>query len=242
MFLQLLVLGLPIIPGSINHYLQAKVKQYIINPIMNFLYIIFIETAKWIATAFYLAIWSIGYFIFTVLQTLISDFTWGIKRFWWYTPWLGYFIKQFVYCIYVVISTVAWWTLQDIYWLVTCICAPFIWLYTTGIWLYTSGTYMWAAIYKFIVDNLQTAAIYVWEDIVLLFTIMWFVFKLAILAVFSGLTIYLAVIIYRFFSRCDFTLQYKYYFGPTPPPGRNQEQGVLTIAPIMLDPKGRARV
>ena len=51
-------------------------------------------------------------------------------------------------------------------------------------------------------------------------------YKLAVLAIFSGLTIYLAVIIYRFFSRRDFALQCEYYFGPTPP-GRNQGQGVL---------------
>ena len=38
MWLQLFVLGLPIIPASVDRYLQAKLKQYIINPIVNFLY------------------------------------------------------------------------------------------------------------------------------------------------------------------------------------------------------------
>ena len=71
---------------------------------------------------------------------------------------------------------------------------------------------------------------------------MWFIFKLAVLAIFSGLTIYLAVIIYQFFSRRDFALQCEYYFRPTLPPGRNQGQGVLTITPMMLDPQGQGCV
>ena len=162
MFLQLLVLGLLIIPGSIDHYLQTKVKQYIINPIANFLYIIFVKSLKWIATAIYLAVWSLAYLVFTVLQTIILDISWAIKRFWWYTTWLGYFIKLFIYFIYWVVSTVAWWTLQDIYWLVQCICSPFIWLYITSVSLFESGSYMWAVVYKFIINNLQAAAIYVW--------------------------------------------------------------------------------
>ena len=97
---------------------------------------------------------------------------------------------------------------------------------------------------KFLWNNLQAAVIYVWQDIILFFTIMWFIFKLVVLPVFSGLTIYLAVIIYRFFSRRDFALQCEYYFGPTPPPGRNQGQEVLTITPVMLDPQrqGHAQV
>ena len=70
---------------------------------------------------------------------------------------------------------------------------------------------------------------------------MWLIFKLAVLAIFSGITIYQAVIIYRFFSRHDFALQCEYYFGPTPPPGRNQGQGVLMIALVMLDPQGQGR-
>ena len=147
MWLQLFVLGLPIIPGSVDWYLQAKVKQYIINPIANFFYL-------------------------------------------------------------------PWWTIEDIQWITNCICDPFI-------WLYTYITHIWEIVIQFLWHNLQAAVIYVWQDIVLFFIIMWFIFKLAVLAIFSGLTIYLVVIIYRLFSRRDFVLQCEYYFGPTPPPGQN---------------------
>ena len=131
-----------------------------------------------------------------------------------------------------IVTTVFCWTIDDIRRIINCVCDPFI-------WSYTSITYMWDTVLKFLWNNLQAAVIYMWQDIVLFFTIMWFIFKLAVLAVFSGLTIYLPVIIYRFFSRRDFALQCEYYFGPTLPPGRNQGQGVLTIAPVMLDPQGQ---
>ena len=227
MWLQLFVLGLPIIPGCIDCYLQAKFKQYVINPIANALYLLFVESIRVVLTALYLVIWTIGYYIVVSFQVITSDLLWGIKHFWWYTTWLGSFIKLFLYNVQVIVTIVFWWTIEDIRWIINCVCDLFIWSYTLI-------TYMWDTALQFLWNNLQAAAIYVWHDIAFFFTIMWFVFKLAVLAIFSGLTIYLAVIIYRFFSRRDFALQCEYYFGPTPP-GRNQGQGVLTITPVMLD-------
>ena len=82
MWLQLLVLGLPIIPGSIDHYLQAKFKQYIINPITNALYLLFVESIRVVLTALYLVTWTIGYYIAVSFQVITSDLLWGIKCFW----------------------------------------------------------------------------------------------------------------------------------------------------------------
>ena len=208
MWLQLLILGLPIIPGSIDHYLQAKFKQYIINPIANALHLLFVESIRVVFTALYLVIWTIGYYIIVSFQVIMSDLLWGIKHFWWYTTWLSYFIKLFLYNIQVIVTTVIRWTIDNIRWIINGVCDPFI-------WFYTSVTYMWDIVLKFLWNNLQAAVIYVCQDIVFFFTIMWFIFQLAVLAVLSGLTIYLAVIIYRFFSRRDFALQCEYYFGPT---------------------------
>ena len=99
---------------------------------------------------------------------------------------------------------------------------------------------MWYQIYGFIASNLQAAFIYLWNDIVWILYIMWFIVKLAILAIFAGIIIYLAVLFYRFFSHRDFALQCEYYFGPILPK-HNQGQGVLTITPVMLDPQGQGR-
>ena len=99
MWLQLLILGLPIIPGPIDHYLQAKFKHYIINPIANALYLLFVESIRVVLTALYLVIWTIGYYIIVSFQVITSDLLWGIKCFWWYITWLGYIIKLFLYNI-----------------------------------------------------------------------------------------------------------------------------------------------
>ena len=81
MWLQLFVLGLPIIPGCIDCYLQAKFKQYVINPIANALYLLFVESIRVVLTALYLVIWTIGYYIVVSFQVITSDLLWGIQTF-----------------------------------------------------------------------------------------------------------------------------------------------------------------
>ena len=233
MWLQLFVSGLPIIPASVDRYLQAKLKQYVINPIVNFLYIVFVQSIQWLLTAIYLAIWTVLGAVYAIWQLVYTVLTWGIHRLWWYTTWLGYFVKQFIFRLWLVIKAVAIWTAQDISWQFQTVTFSFIWSYDLVI-------FMWDQIYHFIASNLQTAAVYIWTDIVWILSIMWFIIKLAILAIFAGIIMYIAVLFYRFFSCRDFALQCKYYFGLTPPQC-NQGQGVLTIAPVMLDPQGQGR-
>ena len=127
----------------------------------------------------------------------------------------------------------AWLTYQDFNWLLQTLIFPFNWSYEVI-------TCMWYKIYGFLVTNLQAALTYLWNDIIWILYITWFIVKLAILAIFTVIIIYLAVLFYRFLSCRDFTLQCKYYFGPTPPQ-HNQGQGVLTIAPVILDPQGQGR-
>ena len=54
---------------------------------------------------------------------------------------------------------------------------------------------------------------------------------------------YCIILIYRFLQRCDFTIQGKFYFGPSPrnPNFGGGSQRTLTIAPLLLD-EGRRRV
>ena len=82
MWLQLFVLGLPIIPASVDRYLQAKFKQYIINPIVNFLYMVLVESFKWLCTALYLALWTIFATLYSIFQCEYTDLTRAICTFW----------------------------------------------------------------------------------------------------------------------------------------------------------------
>ena len=133
--LQLLVLGLPIIPGSLDRYIQAKVKQYIIMPITNLLYLLFVQTLQLVVTAIYLILWSIFYVIYTILEVIYLDIAWFCKRFWWYTTWLGYFIHLLLLNLWTIFKTTILWTLDDIYWFGSVIISPFMWTYQTGQYL-----------------------------------------------------------------------------------------------------------
>ena len=99
MWLQHFVLGLPIIPASVDRYLQAKFKQYVINPIVNFLYVVLVESFKWLCTALYLAIWTIFATLYSIFQYGYTELTRAIQGFWWYTTWLGYFIRQAIFSL-----------------------------------------------------------------------------------------------------------------------------------------------
>ena len=201
-------------------------------PITNLLYLLFVQTLQLVVTAIYLILWSIFYVIYTILEVIYLDIAWFCKRFWWYITWLGYFIHLHLLNLWTIFKTTILWTLNDIYWFGSVIISPFMWTYQTG-------QYLWDQITTFIIVNIQMAAAYLWSDIVWLLATMWLITKLAVLAVFLGLVVYLGMIFYRFFSRRDFALQCKYYFGPTPPPQHNQGQEVLTITPVMLDPQSQ---
>ena len=104
------------------------------------------ESIRVFLTAIYLIIWTIIYYIVLSFQVISTDLLWGIKHFWWYTAWLGYFIKLFLYNIQVIVTTVIWWTIDDIRWIINCVCDPFIWSYTLL-------TYMWDTVFKVFVDQ-----------------------------------------------------------------------------------------
>ena len=62
---------------------------------------------------------------------------------------------------------------------------------------------------------------------------MWFILQLILYTVAFASVWYIGTLVYQFLTCRDFALQGEFYFGPHPL-ANQQPQGVLTIAPVMV--------
>ena len=87
-----------------------------------------------------------------------------------------------------------------------------------------------------LLEGLSTAAQdigqFMWDVVLLILYGMWFIVQLIFYAVAFATEWYIRTLVYRFLTHRDFAIQGEFYFGPHPQ--NQQPQGVLTIAPVMV--------
>ena len=120
-FGHLLLLRLLVLPGALDHYMQAKIKQYLMNPIYNFLYTIFVSWLG-IVLAFLIGVLStITKAGMQVLHVVYQDIIYL----------LALVLYLFLYAFWAIASVFQWCCLtllsfcQTIY---NCIYVAFAWL------------------------------------------------------------------------------------------------------------------
>ena len=211
-FGQLLLIGLPMVPAVLDHYLQAKFKQFVITPIYNFLYTIFVSLPGSVfsfvlATLAYIvqACVTILYLFYHDILCLLAAVLYVILYVWWF---IANFIQWFYSLLTVSYNTIA-----------QSILACVTWLQAAINYIYSMLSALFVSIFNAFLATLADAFDFIWAIIQVLWAIvvpiakavffvitnihliMLFVFKLAVASVVIGIACHIGVIIYRFFNQ-----------------------------------------
>ena len=164
-------------------------------------------------------------------------------------------ISLVFYFVYFIIS-IPYWIDQQINWLFHPIVQIFVYAVHTSwailSWIIVSSPSLVTTAGRFVQQQLNLLGNWIlftaqdlgqfwWDVLLLILYRMWFILQLVFYAIAFATVWYIGTLVYHFLTCHEFALQGEFYFGPHPQ-HENQPQGVLTIAPMMIQGgRGRAR-
>ena len=115
-FGQFFLLGLPILPGVLDCYLQAKFKQLVVNPIYNFFYTIFVSVLGSILALLLGILEDIAKASMCVLNVVYQDIIYLLSLFLYLFMYTFWALAMFFQWCYSVTAPAYHWGFISLYW------------------------------------------------------------------------------------------------------------------------------
>ena len=205
---QLLLIGLPVLPEALDRYLQSKVKQFFITPISNLIHTLMIEGAKTFIFHLLEAIQFIVQLVLGIVQVVYKDIITVIAYIVWGVLWL--MVYMYLTLLFIGEQCQAFGK-----WFISLVTTGFMCLSNigtsfvngvnsvySGITNYTTTSIIW--ILTQIINFIWYLATNIFSVLHLAFTMVFLLMKFAIVAIVLGIVAYIGIIIYQFFNCCHF--------------------------------------